>query len=180
MAGAVTAAAVGVVLNCWGAAAHRYNLPVELLFAIGQVESSHKVTAVGYNSDGSRDLGVMQINSRWLPVLANYGIGEQDLLSKPCTNIQVGAWILAQEAARTGYSWYTIGAYNAGPITAKTSASARDRKIATYRVYSGKVLARWKTIAQRRKAVLPADAVKAVPSQPLQVIKQGEVASADR
>lgn len=152
MAGTAAALAAGVVLNCWAAAAYRYQLPVDLLYAIGQVESDHRTSAVGHNPDGSRDLGVMQINTQWLPVLANYGITEHDLLTDPCKNIQVGAWILAQEVARTGYTWYSIGAYNAGPITAKTSPEARKRKIATYRTYAGKVLARWKAIANRRKA----------------------------
>ena len=146
MAGIVATAAAGLALNCWAAAAHRYDLPVELLYAIGQVESGHKIAAVGTNTNGSRDLGVMQINSNWLPMLNRYGITEQDLLTKPCTNIQVGAWILAQEVARTGYTWYSIGAYNAGPLTSAKSEKSRKKKIATYRVYAGKVLARWKQI----------------------------------
>lgn len=147
-----TAAVAGAVLNCWAAAAHRYDLPVELLYAIGQVESSHKVAAVGVNKDGSRDLGVMQINSRWLPTLNRYGITEGDLLTKPCTNIQVGAWILAQEVSRTGYTWYSIGAYNAGPLSAKSSDASRKKKLGIYRVYAGKVIARWKAIKAEREA----------------------------
>ncbi len=147
-------AAAAVVLNCWAAAALRYDLPVELLYAIGQVESGHKVSIVGYNSDGSRDLGVMQINSRWLTTLHGYGIEETDLLTKPCTNIQVGAWILAQEVSRTGYTWYSIGAYNAGPLSS-SSAATRQKKIATYRRYAGKVLARWKAIRAERDKAAP-------------------------
>lgn len=143
----------GVVMNCWASAAYRYNLPVDLLYAVGQVESGHKSNAVAVNKDGSRDIGVMQINSTWLPTLAPYGITERVLLQRPCTNIQVGAWILSQEVARTGYTWYSIGAYNAGPLTHNMSQERRGTKIAKYRVYSGKVLARWKAlVAQRRKS----------------------------
>ena len=119
--GSITAAVAASAINCWAAAGVRYDLPVDLLFAIGQVESGHRVDARGNNKDGSRDLGVMQINSRWLPLLAEYRISEQDLLTNPCTNIQVGAWILAQEVQRTGYSWESIGAYNAGPLAADAS-----------------------------------------------------------
>lgn len=148
--GMLAVATAAVAMNCWAAAAHRYGLPVELLYAIGQVESGHKVGAIGRNKDGSLDLGVMQINSRWLPALQVYGISQQDLLQKPCTNIQVGAWILSQEVSRFGYTWYAIGAYNAGPVTHRMSTEKRAKKIATYRVYSGKVLGRWKALRRAR------------------------------
>lgn len=144
-------AVAGVVLNCWAAAAYRYDLPVDLLFAIGQVESAHKVGAIGVNTNGSRDLGLMQINDRWLPLLATYGIREDDLLSKPCTNVQVGAWILAQEVQRSGYTWQSIGAYNAGPLRTTASVDDRNRKLAKYRAYANRVLSRWHALELTRR-----------------------------
>lgn len=68
--------------------------------------------AVNQNKDGSRDIGHMQINSRWLPVLKRYGIDERRLFD-PCINTHVGAWILSQNFYRLGYNWTAIGAYNA-------------------------------------------------------------------
>lgn len=143
---AVTAAAV----NCWSAASVRYDLPVDLLYAIGDIESSHRPHVIAVNTNGSRDIGVMQINSTWLPALKTRGISEHDLL-RPCTNIQVGAWILSQEVQRYGYSWQAIGAYNAGPITKKMSQEKRTRKLAQYRSYSEKVLNRWRELRQQRE-----------------------------
>jgi len=54
----------------------------------------------------------MQINTGWLPVLERYGITQQKLFDA-CTNTYVGAWILAQNISKLGYSWNAIGAYNA-------------------------------------------------------------------
>lgn len=150
--GLIATAAAAAALNCWAAAAHRYDLPVELLYAIGHVESRHNPRAISPpNRNGSHDIGVMQINSDWLPALARYGITRRDLIDKPCTNIQVGAWILSQEVQRFGYTWYAIGAYNAGPVTPKMSEKARRKKIETYRSYSGKVIAQWKVLAEKRR-----------------------------
>ena len=102
----------GPAWACWQEAADRYGLSTELLLAIARTESSLNPQAIGRNADGSRDIGLMQINSTWLPVLARYGIHEHDLLH-PCTSLQVGAWILAGNVQRLGYSWEAVGAYNA-------------------------------------------------------------------
>ena len=57
-------------------------------------------------------IGVMQINSSWLPKLQSMNISKMDLFD-PCTNIDVGAWILAHNISQYGYNWTAIGAYNA-------------------------------------------------------------------
>jgi len=68
--------------------------------------------AINHNTNGSVDIGLMQINSRWFPRLAEMGIQPGDLWN-PCTNIHVGAWVLAGEVRRFGYTWHAIGAYKA-------------------------------------------------------------------
>jgi soluble lytic murein transglycosylase-like protein len=83
-----------------------------LLYAIARTESGLDPQAVGRNRNGSRDIGLMQINSAWLPTLASHGIEERHLF-EPCTNIHVGAWILAGNVQRLGYTWEAVGAYNA-------------------------------------------------------------------
>ena len=114
-AGVVTAIALLAALPahaCWEAAAVRYGVSSELLYAIARTESALDPQAVGRNRNGTRDIGLMQINSAWLPTLAAHGIGERELFD-PCTSIHVGAWILAGNVQRLGYTWEAVGAYNA-------------------------------------------------------------------
>lgn len=124
-------AQAGDLERCFESAAERYGIAAALLRAIAVAESGLRPNALGRNPDGSWDVGLMQINSWWLPTLARYGIREADLW-EPCLNVQVGAWILAWNIARYGYTWEAVGAYNAG--TADTAAARRRRENYAYRV----------------------------------------------
>lgn len=103
-----------VSANCWVEAGSRNSIEPELLYAIALVESGLKPNAVNHNTNGSRDIGLMQINSVHLPRLQGRGITEQRLLDEPCLAIDVGASILAEFIERHGYNWTAVGAYNAG------------------------------------------------------------------
>ena len=109
---------------CWEQAAERYGVSSELLYAIARTESGLDPLAVGRNRNGSRDIGLMQINSAWLPRLSALGIAERDLLN-PCTSIHVGAWILAGNVQRLGYTWEAVGAYNAANPTLRRAYAER-------------------------------------------------------
>ncbi len=56
-------------LACMVATAAFYHLPPRVLPAIQAVEGGY-VGSVSGNHDGSADLGVMQVNTLWLPALA--------------------------------------------------------------------------------------------------------------
>lgn len=98
---------------CWKQAEARYGVPVSLLYAIAKQESGLRSNAIGKNSNGTYDLGLMQINTSWLPKLAKYGIDAKTLILDPCVNLMTGAWVLANNFKDMGYNWRAVGAYNA-------------------------------------------------------------------
>lgn len=122
---------------CWDEAAQRHGVQADLLYAIARVESNLDPMAVNRSHlqrTGSYDIGLMQINSSHLPKLASLGISESDLL-EPCTNIKVGAWLLADSFARRGISWDAVGAYNAACTQLKGDDCAAARSRYAWRVY---------------------------------------------
>lgn len=122
---------------CWEQAAQRYGVSAQLLYAIARVESGLNPVAINrshHARTGSYDIGLMQINSSHLPTLARYGIGERDL-HEPCTNIHVGAWLLADSFSRHGPTWDAVGAYNAACTRLRGSACQSARATYARRVY---------------------------------------------
>jgi soluble lytic murein transglycosylase-like protein len=103
----------GSASACWEDAAARYGVNPYLLYAIAKTESNLNPAAMNRNNkNGSYDIGLMQINSSWLPTLRKHGIDEAQLMNA-CTSIHVGAWVLAENIRRLGNSWVAVGAYNA-------------------------------------------------------------------
>lgn len=98
--------------DCWTDVETRFDVSRYLLLAIAQHESGLNPHAVNRNKNGSYDIGLMQINTSWLPVLKPYGIGVVEL-KNPCVNLNVGAWILANNFILYGKNWRAVGAYNA-------------------------------------------------------------------
>lgn len=103
-----------VLANCWKRAGDYYHVDPWLLLAIANVESGMNPHAIGWNRDGTHDVGLMQINSVHFPELAPLGIDEQRLMTEPCTSIMVGASILSNMIKVYGNNWEAVGAYNAG------------------------------------------------------------------
>lgn len=131
VAGPLTLAWSGIAFGCWDEAAQRYHINPSLLYAIAKCESGLHPDAVNgahRARTGTYDIGLMQINSSNLRALKPYGITERHLYDA-CTNIQVGAWILADKIQRFGLSWEAVGAYNAActDLKGKECNAARSK-----------------------------------------------------
>ena len=105
--------------DCWHEAAKTYGLePIEL-GAIACVESRLNVRAL--SPVGAR--GVMQV----IPSNARAVGMHPDLLWDACTNIYMGAFVLAQMKAKHGDSWEAVGAYNASCTKLKGTSCRKAR-----------------------------------------------------
>jgi len=85
-------------LACMAFIAGLNHLPPRVLPSIQAVEGGAP-GVVHHNTDGSDDLGVMQINTRWLPALSGYfGLPVRTvrvrLLAVPCFNIAAAGAVL--------------------------------------------------------------------------------------
>lgn len=98
-----------VTSACVVAASNHYQVPPALLLSILKVEGG-QVGKTSKNSNGSSDIGPMQVNSIHLPELAKYGITFEQLKNDGCLNVHVGAYYIKKaELSKTG------GAKNVSP-----------------------------------------------------------------
>lgn len=131
-------AAVNANAFCFEQAGREYNVNPKLLTAIAQVESSMRHDALNethFERTKTIDIGLMQINSSVLKQLAKEGITKEMLLRDPCTNVRVGARILAEKFKKEGAGWEAVGAYNAACVQLKGEACRLARATYTTKVW---------------------------------------------
>jgi soluble lytic murein transglycosylase-like protein len=110
---------------CFKEASRHYNVSESLLRAMAETESGNKQYALNiagtafYPKDKdealklmdtkkSFDVGIMQINRWWFDRFGySYELGLD-----ACWNIKMGAYILAYEISRHGYTWDAVGRYH--------------------------------------------------------------------
>lgn len=109
-------AASKVLAACLMLASQTYSVPPAVLVGIYKAEGG-KVGQEVRNTNGSYDLGPMQINTIWLPDLAQrWGVpastAKQWVRDDPCTNVGVAAWILRTHLDETGSLSQAIAHYH--------------------------------------------------------------------
>ena len=95
-----------VLAACLMMASQTYSVPPAVMVGIMQVEGG-RVGQQVLNTNGSYDLGPMQINTIWVPRLASYWNVDENTAKRwirddPCTNLGVAAWILRRHMNETG------------------------------------------------------------------------------
>lgn len=122
-----------LIRACTAEAAAFYSLPPLVVMAIVEAEGG-KIGTVSPNTDGSHDLGIMQINTIHLPAIkTRFNLGWEDLAYKPCVNIAIGVWILASRVRETDDLWTGVGNYH-------------SRTPSLHEAYKARVLKKYRTI----------------------------------
>lgn len=83
-----------------------YNWNVKVAYAICEAESGGNPNATGYNTNGSTDMGLMQVNS----IHADMVSGDLQSLYDPATNVRI-AYAIYQSAGWRAWSTFLNGAY---------------------------------------------------------------------
>lgn len=98
--------------DCFDEAASYQGVNPDILRAIRIVENEPgNPHAVNRNTNGSADLGLMQVNTIHVPELNKYGVHKRDLFNG-CKNIYVAAWLLRKSMKRHGNTWAAVGGYH--------------------------------------------------------------------
>lgn len=137
------AASATLLAACLMLASKTYNVPPAVMVGIMQIEGGRVGQEVG-NTNGSYDLGPMQINTIWLPMLAGHWNVDQNTARRwvrdnGCINMHVSAWILRQQLEKTnGHVYNAIARYHSGtpslggPYAEKVVSAMRKKGLIDY------------------------------------------------
>ncbi|HEX7724763.1 MAG TPA: lytic transglycosylase domain-containing protein [Candidatus Paceibacterota bacterium] len=126
MLAVISLIAVPASADCFDDAANYHQVHAGILRALAIRENVRCDGTVRRNTNGSVDVGCMQINSVHFSELAKYGIAPRELLDQ-CKNIYIGAWHYKKKIQKYGNNWIAVGAYHS------ETPSRRDRY--SYEVY---------------------------------------------
>lgn len=102
---------------CLMLAAQTYQVPPAVMVGIMHVEGGRVGQQVGPNSNGTYDLGPMQVNTSWVPTLARAWrvdpkTAQRLVRDDGCVNVRVAAWILKQKIDGAGSLYKGIAHYH--------------------------------------------------------------------
>lgn len=130
----ITAQAFAV---CIFAAAQTYAVPPSVVLGVLHVEGG-KAGMASPNTNGTYDLGPMQINTIWIPQLARYwGVSSATAIrmvrDDACVNVGVGAWILRSKMNETGSLYKGIAYYHSA--TPHLGGAYRQKVMRAMQIY---------------------------------------------
>lgn len=116
---------------CFNRAGRHYGIEPALLIAIARVESDFNPKAIDWDTNGTYDYGVMQINTVWYPQIKKIW----HKLNNPCQNVAVGAWILRQCIDRFDGIKNAVACYHTGGGSVQKARGYVNAVMAYYRKY---------------------------------------------
>ncbi|AUH01896.1 pilus assembly protein [Prodigiosinella confusarubida] len=142
-----------VAAFCFDAAGAKYHIDPLLIKAIACGESRLNPSSININRDKrtgrelSQDYGLMQVNSTHIPALIHDGVitSKNQLLTRPCLNVQIGTRILASHFQVCGISWNCLGSYNAG---------FRQDRHETRESYANRIYAIYKRLLKQERGIV--------------------------
>lgn len=140
--------------RCYLSSGTKYGISPYLLAGIARVESQDNPRAVS----GSPAFGLLQIDHSWLTTLERMNISKADLFV-PCTNIDVGTWILAHELKKHGNTWEAVGALNAACTRLKGPQCRSQRAWYAWHIYKAMKPLTPQDIGLQEQAIAMADTV---------------------
>ena len=128
-----------VMEKCVNYSARYFKIDPLVIKSIAEVEGG-KIGTMSRNSNGTYDMGIMQINAIHLPdIKRKYPkLTWRDIAYRPCVNIGIGSWILKQRLVETSDFWKGVGNYHS-----KTPKYRKRYLSKIYPVYK-KLLRRYK------------------------------------
>jgi hypothetical protein len=105
------------VVGCIESAASAYRLPPAVIVVLLSVEGG-SLGHVSQNSNGTVDIGPMQVNTIWVPVVAKHWVATASdtyaaLRDNFCANVEAGTWILRRSMDEAhGDFWEGVGFYH--------------------------------------------------------------------
>jgi hypothetical protein len=105
------------IRGCIEASSRAYRIPPAILVILLNVEGG-SLGAVSQNTNGTVDIGPMQVNQIWVPGVAAHWSTTNDrayraLRDNFCANLEAGAWILRQGLDEAhGDFWEGVGYYH--------------------------------------------------------------------
>lgn len=88
-----------------------HKIPAELLWGIAKTESEFNPKAIGINPNGTKDMGLMQVNSIHEAELKRRNLTLDDLFD-PEINVKYASEVLAKCFDRHGFTWQGLNCYN--------------------------------------------------------------------
>lgn len=153
-------------VTCSIAAAEKYHLPPHYLLAVAERENGRPGQQVR-NTNGTYDVGAMQINTAYIRTLSRYGVTQSAVAQPGCYAYYLAAWRIKRHIVydRKGDIWTKIANYHS--YTPKYNAIYRAAIIRLAEKWERWLAGRQGNNAKGNVPTQAVPAVRTIRSQPL-------------